>query len=85
MEMIDRGLAEARREEGDFFPSVGKFIGWCVGPKEHYEHKRMSMAEKYNKKNRDAKRLEDLSPERKKEVAAKNIAEMRKSLRGNDQ
>ncbi|UKA08680.1 hypothetical protein IHC92_18320 [Photobacterium damselae subsp. damselae] len=29
MEQIRRGLAKARQQESDFFPSVGRFISWC--------------------------------------------------------
>jgi hypothetical protein len=29
MEQIARGVRKARQSESDFFPSVGKFIGWC--------------------------------------------------------
>ncbi len=81
IEQIDKGLAEARRDDSDFLPSIGKFINWCK-PREHPEHRRMTMAEKYNKENREAKRLEDKSPERKKEIHEKNMAEARKKLRG---
>lgn len=34
-EMIARGVRRARLSESDFFPSVGKFIGWCrLSPEE---------------------------------------------------
>lgn len=29
MEQVRKGLARARQQESDFFPSVGKFISWC--------------------------------------------------------
>lgn len=28
-EQISRGMAKARLSESDFFPSAGKFVGWC--------------------------------------------------------
>jgi hypothetical protein len=28
-EQVARGMRQARRDQSDFFPSVGKFIGWC--------------------------------------------------------
>jgi hypothetical protein len=28
-EQVARGMMRARRDESDFFPSVGKFISWC--------------------------------------------------------
>ncbi|PSU23845.1 replication protein P [Photobacterium kishitanii] len=28
---VQRGLSQARRQESDFFPSVGKFCSWCKG------------------------------------------------------
>ena len=85
IELVNIGLEKARDDESDFLPSVGKFTNWCKPkkPREHHEHQAMTMAEKYSKKNRQAKRLEDQSPERRKELARKHIAEMRKlNLRG---
>lgn len=32
MDQVKTGLAVARKQESDFFPSVGKFIGWCSNP-----------------------------------------------------
>ncbi|WP_413505748.1 replication protein P [Photobacterium phosphoreum] len=34
MEQVLRGLSQARRQESDFFPSVGKFCSWCKGEPE---------------------------------------------------
>src|SRR5690554_3749545 len=35
MNCIARGVRRARQSESDFFPSVGKFIGWCqLSPEE---------------------------------------------------
>ncbi|PSU83746.1 hypothetical protein C0W42_22415 [Photobacterium kishitanii] len=31
---VQRGLSQARRQESDFFPSVGKFCSWCKGEPE---------------------------------------------------
>jgi hypothetical protein len=31
-EQIDRGLSEARKDESDFLPGVGKFVQWCKKP-----------------------------------------------------
>lgn len=34
-EQVARGMKRARRDESDFFPSVGKFISWCrLSPEE---------------------------------------------------
>ncbi|WP_407330582.1 replication protein P [Enterovibrio sp. 27052020O] len=30
MTQIQRGLTKARAQQSDFFPSAGKFVGWCV-------------------------------------------------------
>lgn len=31
LELLEKGLAKAREDQSDFWPSVGKFIGWCLG------------------------------------------------------
>lgn len=37
---VEKGLSEARKDGGDFFPSTGKFLEWCLGKEEekHWEH-----------------------------------------------
>ena len=37
-EKLNRGFANARKSESPFFPSVGKFIGWCKKPIKHPSH-----------------------------------------------
>lgn len=44
VEMIERGLSEARKDESDFFPSIGKFIKWCLPAEKDWEHKRIDAA-----------------------------------------
>ena len=76
IEMIDRGLAEARRDESDFFPSIGKFINWCK-PKEHYEHRAMRAATR--EFNANQKRLSHNKVN--KDVGNAAIQNLKKSLR----
>lgn len=41
MELVEFGLKNARKDDSDFLPSVGKFIQWCKPDPEHWEHLRI--------------------------------------------
>ncbi|WP_058119346.1 replication protein P [Photobacterium kishitanii] len=41
MTQVQRGLVKARQQESDFFPSVGKFCGWCKDDSWQEAFKRM--------------------------------------------
>lgn len=79
MEQIERGLAGARANTSDFFPSQGKFIEWCNGPKQHHEHAQMAMAVKYNKENRKQAKLNGSKSMNRKDKRDR-LHEIRKGL-----
>lgn len=79
MEQIEKGLAGARANTSDFFPSQGKFIEWCNGPKQHHEHAAMDMAMKYSKENRERARLENKKPMKVEEKKIR-LEDLRKEL-----
>ena len=55
-EQIDRGLSNARKDESDFLPSVGKFIGWCKVPQKSALYIAIEQAERQeNQKKLDNK------------------------------
>jgi hypothetical protein len=45
-EKIKKGLEQARKDTSDFFPSVGKFITWCIEETEHFEHLAIAKADR---------------------------------------
>lgn len=69
IEKIEIGLAQARKDISDFFPSVGKFISWCLKSNDSWEHKGAAyqefrperLLEVGTKEERKAKALEHIS------------------------
>jgi len=51
-EKIKTGLEQARKDSSDFFPSVGKFITWCIEETEHFEHLAIAKADREFEANR---------------------------------
>jgi len=76
IEQINAGLAHARRDESDFFPSVGKFVKWCK-PEEHHEHIANRMATR--EFNANQKALEHKPKNR--EVGQRHIKEFLDKLK----
>ncbi len=74
-EQLDRGLAKARIDESDFFPSVGKFIKWCKPP-QHHEH--LAMAKATREFNANQKLLEHKN--RTPEVGKKALEKIKEML-----
>lgn len=75
-EMINVGLAHARKDPSDFLPSVGKFVTWCK-PQHHHEHLAIEMATREH--NANMKRLSHNKIN--KDVGNKAMLELRAKLR----
>lgn len=81
IELIEKGMIQARKQPTDFFPSPGKFVEWCR-PKEHFEHRRMK-AEDDKFKDRQRLRLEAKPP--RAEVGRAALDKMRDLLTKGDE
>ena len=82
MEIINIGLAKARRDPSPFFPAVGEFVEWCIGEEEHFEHRRMK-AEDEKFRDRQRLRLEAKPP--RAEVGRAALDKMRDLLTKGDE
>ena len=76
MELINKGLTEARRDTNPFFPTVGQFVKWCIEEKEHFEHRRTIKADLEYRENR--KRISKHIAT--KETARAHLAKAREKL-----
>lgn len=73
--VVEKGLAEARKNTGPFFPSTGEFIQWCLGTGEHWEHKAM----RYHAK-KTSEMLSLPKPERDMGLGRQAIAALKQRL-----
>lgn len=78
-EQVRVGLSKLAVSGDEWPPGAPAFRKICLGEDEHYEHKRMEMAIKYNKENRQ-KALSKTDQATRKAKAKIAIAGMRKIL-----
>jgi len=50
-EQVEFGLNEISNSGSTYVPTAPEFKEYCIGPKEHCEHKRMRLTEEQNKTN----------------------------------
>lgn len=75
-EMIQRGLTKARADTSDFVPGLGKFMSWCKGNGEGWQHNTAAY-----KEYRPDRLLPSETSEDKKESSKRAYAEFRRKAR----
>lgn len=75
-EMIQRGLKKARADTSDFVPGLGKFMSWCKGTGEGWQHNTAAYRE-----YRPDRLIGNGTSEDKKETSKKAYAEFRRKAK----
>jgi hypothetical protein len=77
MDLVERGLIEARKDPSDFLPSVGKFVAWCKPPKQDGELN----AAMYREYRRE-RLIASCTEAERREMAKAELAKLRGLLNG---